>query len=101
MSMNQFQDDSYSERGAPSEIDHDDDFYAGPDDGGQNLALNVHRDEDNVSLAPSGPLLDHSHLRPGAQAALLSHERTLELYRANAKKVLLVSFAVRTTSLMT
>ncbi|TCD65589.1 hypothetical protein EIP91_002474 [Steccherinum ochraceum] len=35
---------------------------------------------------PPGPILDHSHLRPGAQAALLSHERTLELYRANAKK---------------
>ncbi|KAH9914910.1 HCP-like protein [Epithele typhae] len=38
--------------------------------------------------APSPPpaVLDHSHLRPGNQAALLSHERTLELYRANAKK---------------
>ncbi|KAG6883989.1 hypothetical protein C0992_007286 [Termitomyces sp. T32_za158] len=34
----------------------------------------------------AGPILDHSHLRPGKQAALLSHERTLELYRANAKK---------------
>lgn len=41
--------------------------------------------------APSPPpqsnaLLDHSHLRPGNQASLLSHDRTLELYRANAKK---------------
>ncbi|TFY51872.1 hypothetical protein EVJ58_g10332 [Rhodofomes roseus] len=39
--------------------------------------------------APSpllGLVLDHSHLWPGNQAALLSHERTLELYRANAKK---------------
>ncbi|KAJ2918377.1 hypothetical protein MD484_g2000, partial [Candolleomyces efflorescens] len=35
---------------------------------------------------PQGPILDHSHLRPGNQASLLSHERTLELYRANAKK---------------
>ncbi|KAF8652879.1 hypothetical protein AX16_004100 [Volvariella volvacea WC 439] len=35
---------------------------------------------------PPGPILDHSHLKPGNQAALLSHERTLELYRANAKK---------------
>jgi TPR repeat protein len=35
---------------------------------------------------PGGPLLDHSHLRPGNQASLLSHDRTLELYRANAKK---------------
>ncbi|KAF4604669.1 hypothetical protein EYR40_003447 [Pleurotus pulmonarius] len=34
----------------------------------------------------SGPILDHSHLRPGNNAALLSHQRTLELYRANAKK---------------
>ncbi|CAD6564166.1 MAG: hypothetical protein TREMPRED_003904 [Tremellales sp. Tagirdzhanova-0007] len=32
------------------------------------------------------PLLDQSHLRPGNQAALLSHDRTLELYRENAKK---------------
>ncbi|KAJ7597777.1 hypothetical protein C8J56DRAFT_772913 [Mycena floridula] len=35
---------------------------------------------------PPGPILDHSHLRPGKQAALLSHEKTLELYRENAKK---------------
>ncbi|KAI6133655.1 HCP-like protein [Pisolithus croceorrhizus] len=35
---------------------------------------------------PNGPLLDHSHLRPGNQASLLSYEQTLELYRANAKK---------------
>ncbi|KAI6031303.1 HCP-like protein [Pisolithus microcarpus] len=34
----------------------------------------------------NGPLLDHSHLRPGNQASLLSYEQTLELYRANAKK---------------
>ncbi|TFK56336.1 HCP-like protein [Heliocybe sulcata] len=36
--------------------------------------------------ASTQPVLDHSHLRPGNKAALLSHERTLELYRANAKK---------------
>lgn len=35
-------------------------------------------------LAP--PLLDQSHLRPGVLASLLSHEKTLELYRTNAKK---------------
>jgi uncharacterized protein len=35
---------------------------------------------------PPGPILDHSHLRPGNSASLLSHERTLELYRTNAKK---------------
>ncbi|PWN54193.1 HCP-like protein [Violaceomyces palustris] len=42
-----------------------------------------------ASMAPSasaGPLLDHSHLKPGEQAALLSHGKTLELYRQNAKK---------------
>lgn len=32
------------------------------------------------------PLLDHSHLQPGVLASLLSHEKTLDLYRANAKK---------------
>ncbi|THG96313.1 hypothetical protein EW026_g5499 [Hermanssonia centrifuga] len=47
---------------------------------------------------PTGPILDHSHLRPGNQASLLSHDRTLELYRANAKKTqdpdLIFEFAV-------
>lgn len=32
------------------------------------------------------PLLDHSHLKPGQNAKLLNHAKTLELYRANAKK---------------
>lgn len=32
------------------------------------------------------PLLDQSHLHPGNLASLLSHEKTLDLYRANAKK---------------
>jgi hypothetical protein len=81
--------DGYSERGAPSEFDEQDDFFSGPADefGGQ---AGFRREEENTSPAPSGPsgpILDHSHLRPGKQAALLSHERTLELYRANAKKV--------------
>ncbi|SNX85023.1 related to SKT5 - protoplast regeneration and killer toxin resistance protein [Melanopsichium pennsylvanicum] len=42
-----------------------------------------------ASIAPSvasGPLLDHSHLRVGQKASLLSHGKTLELYRQNAKK---------------
>lgn len=54
-----------------------------------------------ASIAPStssGPLLDHSHLKPGQQAALLSHIKTLELYRQNAKKTndpdLIYEFAV-------
>ena len=58
-----------------------------------------------ASIAPSvatanggAALLDHSHLRPGQQAALLSHGKTLELYRQNAKKTndpnLIYEFAV-------
>lgn len=35
---------------------------------------------------PSVPLLDHRHLIVGKSASLLSHAKTLELYRANAKK---------------
>lgn len=45
------------------------------------------RSRPSGSPAPApAPILDHSHLRPGNQASLLSHERTLELYRMNAKK---------------
>lgn len=36
--------------------------------------------------SPENPLLDHSHLKPGHRASLLSHSQTLELYRLNAKK---------------
>lgn len=39
----------------------------------------------NVDYA-SPPVLDHSHLQPGEKAALLSHAKTLELYRSNARK---------------
>ncbi len=50
------------------------------------------------STSGGGALLDHSHLRPGQQAALLSHGQTLELYRQNAKKTndpdLIYEFAV-------
>ncbi|GAA5880510.1 hypothetical protein JCM16303_005410 [Sporobolomyces ruberrimus] len=35
---------------------------------------------------PAAPLLDQSHLQPGNMASLLSHDKTLELYRQNAKK---------------
>lgn len=35
---------------------------------------------------PSPGLLDQSHLQPGNEAALLSNEQSLALYRANAKK---------------
>jgi hypothetical protein len=35
----------------------------------------------------SGLILNHSHLYPGKQGALLSHEQTLELYYTNTKKM--------------
>ncbi|KAL8286511.1 hypothetical protein RQP46_004528 [Phenoliferia psychrophenolica] len=41
---------------------------------------------DAYSLPPAAPLLDQSHLQPGTLASLLSHDKTLELYRTNAKK---------------
>jgi len=61
--------------------DNNDDFYHG------NGELTPQRSlQDSRPPTPPGPILDHSHLRPGKEASLLSHERTLELYRANAKK---------------
>ncbi|KAF7347541.1 Sel1 domain-containing protein [Mycena venus] len=76
-----------------SEPDEPDDFYAANNapsaysvdqypQGSHSVATQSVR----APSPPPGPILDHSHLRPGNQAALLSHERTLELYRANAKK---------------
>ena len=35
---------------------------------------------------PSMPVLSQAHLRPGEKVSLLSHQKTLELYRANVKK---------------
>ncbi|PWN23200.1 HCP-like protein [Microstroma glucosiphilum] len=53
---------------------------------------------ETIASSTSGPLLDHSHLKPGEQAALLSHIKTLELYRVNAKRTndpdLIYEFAV-------
>ncbi|KAJ8523125.1 hypothetical protein ONZ45_g428 [Pleurotus djamor] len=92
------------EQGTQSDVEEDpeDDFYngntqqPGPDvafppariprsqaGGGASVATQSIR---APSPTLSGPILDHSHLRPGNNAALLSHERTLELYRTNAKK---------------
>ncbi|WVO13838.1 hypothetical protein L204_101461 [Cryptococcus depauperatus] len=45
----------------------------------------IYGDRSRVVSQPAA-LFDHSHLRPGKQANLLSHDRTLELYRENAKK---------------
>lgn len=70
------------------DYDAEDDFYA--QNGQQSMAaVPMSMATQSVrapSPPPAAPILDHSHLRPGSQAALLSHERTLELYRANAKK---------------
>ncbi len=80
----------------PQDQDTDpDDFYNGDNDNShppstympdQYAPRSVATQSIRAPSPPPGPLLDHSHLRPGNQAALLSHERTLELYRANAKK---------------
>ncbi|MBW0476710.1 hypothetical protein O181_016425 [Austropuccinia psidii MF-1] len=45
----------------------------------------IHLDPNSTFISPT-PLLDNSHLKPGAKAKLLDHTKTLELYRANAKK---------------
>lgn len=77
--------DQYDE--PPSPQDGDDFFtsQAGFSDLGHSYAPTGSQSV-RAPSPPPGPILDHSHLRPGNQASLLSHERTLELYRANAKK---------------
>lgn len=86
---------------SPEQEDDNDDFFAGGQQPLQHTPYNPalappdssFRDGASATTGsmrapspPPGPILDHSHLRPGNQASLLSHERTLELYRANAKK---------------
>lgn len=98
VSANRFEpEQEYYEDHSPEQEDDNDDFFNGQNGGlhpnaPYNPAIGDYR---NGSVAtqsvrspspPPGPILDHSHLRPGNQASLLSHERTLELYRANAKK---------------
>ncbi|KAF9469600.1 Sel1 domain-containing protein [Collybia nuda] len=85
-------EDNYDD--SPDLDDNDDFFNGSPNNGLANSAFPDHPPTSSLatqsvrapSPPPAGPILDHSHLRPGKQAALLSHERTLELYRANAKK---------------
>ncbi|KAG2155747.1 HCP-like protein [Suillus clintonianus] len=60
-----------------------DEFYGAQQNGSTPFPAQQSHSQSPLS---QGPLLDHSHLRPGNQASLLSYERTLELYRANAKK---------------
>jgi hypothetical protein len=38
------------------------------------------------SSTVSDPLLDHSHLKPGQNASLLSYNKTIDMYRENARK---------------
>ena len=45
------------------------------------------RSSASVANVPVGDqLLDHSHLKPGNQASLLSYSQTINMYRENAKK---------------
>jgi TPR repeat protein len=94
-------DNEIYEEHTPAPEDDNDDFFSGAANqdnalhppGSYNPAMGDYRTAGSIATQsvrapspPAGPILDHSHLRPGKQAALLSHERTLELYRANAKK---------------
>lgn len=85
--------DDYDHDDTPDPAQQDaEDFYA-PQPNQQYLDPALPQRRPHSARGPSpppppsnGPLLDHSHLRPGNQASLLSYEQTLELYRANAKK---------------
>ncbi|KAI7904120.1 uncharacterized protein BX663DRAFT_504034 [Cokeromyces recurvatus] len=39
-----------------------------------------------MNLSNTDQLLDHSHLKPGTKASLLSYNQTINMYRENAKK---------------
>lgn len=71
---------------SPSPPGDDDDFFTQQAPFDAAYAQSLGRESQRGPSPPPQPLLDHSHLRPGNQASLLSHEKTLELYRANAKK---------------
>ena len=71
----------------------------------QGMQGSMHRGNHSPSVhnmplprPPSPPILDQSHLHPGDRASLLSHEKTLALYRSNAKKTsdpdLIFEFAI-------
>ncbi|KAF9011135.1 hypothetical protein BDQ17DRAFT_1345552 [Cyathus striatus] len=98
--------DDYDDPSPHEPDDDNDDFFSGPHTSSPSLhpqprpqraesdAFRSYKNASSIatqsirapSPPPSGPILDHSHLRPGKQAALLSYEQTLELYRNNAKK---------------
>ncbi|KAL5535925.1 CHS4_1 [Sanghuangporus sanghuang] len=80
---------SDEDQGTPSPAADDDDFFSQNQHDYEQPYIPQSmgpRSQRGTSPPPQQPLLDHSHLKPGNQAALLSYERTLELYRANAKK---------------
>lgn len=77
---------------APYAASHAGSLYGMPNSNSNSGGRATPAATDNASLHGGGgaggsaPLLDQSHLRPGVLAALLSHEKTLDLYRINAKK---------------
>ena len=73
---------------APPDVDGDaDDSFTGDQRNFHNPPpRSVASQSIRAPSPPPGPILDHSHLKPGNQSTLLSHDRTLGLYRANAKK---------------
>ena len=71
---------------SPSPPGDDDDFFTQQAPFDPNYSQSFGGQSQRGPSPPPQPLLDHSHLKPGVQASLLSHEKTLELYRANAKK---------------
>ncbi|KAF7721016.1 hypothetical protein EC973_005555 [Apophysomyces ossiformis] len=44
------------------------------------------RPQSVMSMSTNDQLLDHSHLKPGSKASLLSYTQTINMYRENAKK---------------
>lgn len=80
--------DQYDQDDEPPSPQDGDDFFTSHADPRNSFAQQSMAASQSVRAPspPPGPILDHSHLRPGNHASLLSHERTLELYRANAKK---------------
>lgn len=60
---------------------HASNFGAAPSHRQASRAASVY-----AEASAATPILDQSHLHPGQLASLLSHEKTLDLYRANARK---------------
>ncbi|KLO20148.1 HCP-like protein [Schizopora paradoxa] len=88
--QSQYRPSSYSDgdQTPPSAGDDDDFFVQGNDDQDfrRSYAAQSFGQQSQRGHSPPPPLLDHSHLRPGAHAALLSHDKTMQLLSDNAKK---------------